>query len=71
LNMETVPANSGSSSQQYVAPRRNSNYEYRSTPVDGGTQRNYSAPTPSYSSPSSGGGSSSGGGGGGSSRGPR
>ena len=62
---------SGSSSQQYVAPRRNSNYEYRSAPVDGGAQRNYSTPTPSYSSPSSGGGSSSGGGGGGSSRGPR
>ena len=61
----------GSSPQPYVAPRRNSNYEYRSAPVDGGTQRNYSAPTPSYSSPSSSGGSSSGGSGGGSSRGPR
>ena len=60
----------GSSSQQYVAPRRNSNYEYRSAPVDGGSQRNYSAPSPSYSSPS-GGSSSGGGGGGGSSRGPR
>ena len=60
-----------SSPQPYVAPRRNSNYEYRSAPVDGGAQRNYSAPTPSYSSPSSGGSSSSGGGGGGSSRGPR
>jgi hypothetical protein len=60
----------GSSSQPYVAPRRNSNYEYRSAPVDGGSQRNYSAPSPSYSSPS-GGSSSGGGGGGGSSRGPR
>ncbi|MDE2392359.1 MAG: hypothetical protein KGM03_01465 [Cytophagales bacterium] len=60
----------GSSSQQYVAPRRNSNYEYRSAPMDGGSQRNYSAPSPSYSSPS-GGSSSGGGGGGGSSRGPR
>lgn len=60
----------GSSSQQYVAPRRNSNYEYRSAPIDGGSQRNYSAPSPSYSSPS-GGSSSGGGGGGGSSRGPR
>jgi hypothetical protein len=62
---------SGSGSQQYVAPRRNSNYEYRSAPVDGGAQRNYSAPSPSYSSPSGGGSSSGGGGGGGSSRGPR
>jgi len=60
----------GSSSQQYVAPRRNSNYEYRSAPIDGGSQRNYSAPSPSYSSPS-GGSSFGGGGGGGSSRGPR
>ena len=68
---QTYDAGSGSGSQPYVAPRRNSNYEYRSAPVDGGAQRNYSAPTPSYSSPSSGGGSSSGGGGGGSSRGPR
>jgi hypothetical protein len=61
---------SGTGSQQYVAPRRNSNYEYRAAPVDGG-QRSNSTSTPSYSSPSSGGGSSSGGGGGGSSRGPR
>lgn len=61
---------SGSSSQPYVAPRRNSNYEYRAAPVDGG-QRSNSTSTPSYSNPSSGGGSSSGGGGGGSSRGPR
>lgn len=63
---------SGSSAQPYVAPRRNSNYEYRSSPSDGGgVQRSNSTSTPSYSSPSSGGGSSSGGGGGGSSRGPR
>ena len=61
----------GSGAQPYAAPRRNSNYEYRSAPIDGGAQRNYSSPSPSYSSPSSGGGSSSGGGGGGSSRGPR
>jgi len=61
----------GSGAQPYAAPRRNSNYEYRSAPTDGGAQRNYSSPSPSYSSPSSGGGSSSGGGGGGSSRGPR
>lgn len=61
---------SGTGSQQYVAPRRNSNYEYRAAPVDGG-QRSNSTSTPSYSNPSSGGGSSSGGGGGGSSRGPR
>ena len=71
VNMENVPSNSGSSSQQYVAPRRNSNYEYRASPIDGGSsQRSNSTSTPSYSSPSSGG-SSSGGGGGGSSRGPR
>ncbi len=63
---------SGSSSQPYVAPRRNSNYEYRAAPSDGGsTQRSNSTSTPSYSNPSSGGGSSSGGSGGGSSRGPR
>ncbi|MFM2401007.1 MAG: hypothetical protein RI950_524 [Bacteroidota bacterium] len=69
-------ASSGSSAQPYVAPRRNSNYEYRAAPSDGGgVQRgnstSTSTSTPSYSSPSSGGGSSSGGGGGGSSRGPR
>lgn len=70
VNMENVPSNSGSSSQQYVAPRRNSNYEYRASPIDGGgSQRSNSTSTPSYSSPSSGGSSS--GGGGGSSRGPR
>jgi hypothetical protein len=73
VNTQQAPSNSGSSSQLYVAPRRNSNYEYRSAPVDGGgTQRSNSTSTPSYSNPSSGGGgSSSGGGGGGSSRGPR
>ncbi len=67
-------ASSGSSAQPYVAPRRNSNYEYRAAPSDGGgVQRgnSTSTSTPSYSSPSSGGGSSSGGSGGGSSRGPR
>jgi hypothetical protein len=71
VNTQQAPASSVSGYQPTVAPRRNSNYEYRSAPADGGTQRTYSAPSPSYSSPSSSGGSSSGGGGGGSSRGPR
>ena len=72
VNTQTSGQSTGSSSQPYVAPRRNSNYEYRAAPVDGG-QRTNSYSSPSYSSPSSGGGSSSGGssGGGGSSRGPR
>jgi hypothetical protein len=70
VNTQPSGQSSGSSSQPaYVAPRRNSNYEYRSAPVDGG-QRTNSYSTPSYSSPSSSGGSG-GGGGGGSSRGPR
>ncbi|MEN9960098.1 MAG: hypothetical protein RL045_349 [Bacteroidota bacterium] len=60
----------GSNPQPYVAPRRNSNYEYRAAPQDGGSSQRSNS-TPSYSNPSSGGGSSAGGGGGGSSRGPR
>jgi hypothetical protein len=72
VNTQPSGQSSGSSSQPaYVAPRRNSNYEYKSAPVDGG-QRTNSYSTPSYSSPSSSGGSGGGGGGGGgSSRGPR
>jgi hypothetical protein len=72
VNTQPTSQSSGSSSQPaYVAPRRNSNYEYKAAPVDGG-QRTNSYSTPSYSSPSSSGGySGGGGGGGGSSRGPR
>jgi hypothetical protein len=71
VNTQQAPAKSGSSTQPYVAPRRNTNYEYREAPVDGGTRTNSNA-SPSYSSPSSSGGnSSSGSSGGGSSRGPR
>ena len=72
VNTQPSSQSSGSSSQPaYVAPRRNSNYEYKAAPVDGG-QRTNSYSTPSYSSPSSSGGySGGGGGGGGSSRGPR
>ena len=72
VNTQPSGQSSGTSSQPaYVAPRRNSNYEYKSAPVDGG-QRTNSYSAPSYSSPSSSGGSGGGGGGGGgSSRGPR
>jgi hypothetical protein len=74
VNTQPTSQSSGSSSQPaYVAPRRNSNYEYKAAPVEGG-QRTNSYSTPSYSSPSSSGSSGSSGGsgsGGGSSRGPR
>lgn len=72
VNTQQSGQSSGSSSQPaYVAPRRNSNYEYRAAPVDGG-QRTNSYSSPSYSSPSSSGSyGGGGGGGGGSSRGPR
>jgi hypothetical protein len=69
VNTQPTSQSSGSSSQPaYVAPRRNSNYEYKAAPVEG-VQRSNSNSSPSYSSPSSGG--SSGSSGGGSSRGPR
>ena len=64
----TGQSSESSTKPAYVAPRRNSNYEYKAAPVEGG-QRSNSNSSPSYSSPSSGG--SSGSSGGGSSRGPR
>lgn len=68
----TGQSSESSTKPAYVAPRRNSNYEYKAAPVEGG-QRSNSNSSPSYSSPSSGGssGGSSGSSGGGSSRGPR
>jgi hypothetical protein len=69
-NQQRVYGNQSSNAPVQAAPRRNTNFEYRSAQPQtnyGSSQQNYSAPSSNYSS----GGSNSGGGGGGSSRGPR
>jgi hypothetical protein len=69
-NQPRVTSGQSSNAPVQAAPRRNSNFEYRSAQP----QTNYSQPQQNYSAPSSNynsGGSYSGGSGGGSSRGPR
>jgi uncharacterized membrane protein YgcG len=70
-NQPRIYNNPGNSAPVQAAPRRNTNFEYRSAQPQtnyGQSQQNYSAPSSNYSSGSSYSGSSSGGG---SSRGPR
>lgn len=70
-NQPRVNSNQINSAPVQAAPRRNTNFEYRSAQPQtnyGQSQQNYSAPSSNYSS---GGSYSGGGGGGGSSRGPR